>query len=102
MSVSQQLQLGHLFCEVKFVIFIMFESCDKTCSKHSCFDVDSVKFLRTHILQNNSEWLLYKTIFIIEFSFMVMEFFVPCGGSSSFLNFMKTWANFTKVTLREV
>ena len=67
MSVSQQLQLGRLFREVKFVIFIIFEICDKTCSKHSCFDVDSVKCLRTPILQN-SEWLLYKTMFIIEFN----------------------------------
>ena len=33
MFVSQQLQLGHLFREVKFVIFITFESRDKTCSK---------------------------------------------------------------------
>ena len=33
MSVSRQLQLGRLFREVKFVIFITFESRDKTCSK---------------------------------------------------------------------
>ena len=33
MSVSQQLQLGRLFREIKFVIFIMFEIRDKTCSK---------------------------------------------------------------------
>ena len=34
----------------------------------SCFHVNSAKFLRTPILQNKSERLLYKTMFIIEFN----------------------------------
>ena len=33
MSFFQQLELGRLFREVKLVIFITFESRDKTCSK---------------------------------------------------------------------
>ena len=34
----------------------------------SCFHVNSAKFVRTPILQNKSERLLYKTMFIIEFN----------------------------------
>ena len=47
--VSQQLQLGRLFREVKFVIFITFESRDKTCSK-----IEKTWFLLVHWVAKNS------------------------------------------------
>ena len=50
MSVSQQQQLGCLFHEVKFVIFIMFESRNKLCSK-----IEKACFLLVHwVAKNNS------------------------------------------------
>ena len=49
MSVSQQQQLGSLFCEVKFVIFITFESRDTTCSK-----IEKAWLLLVHWVAKNS------------------------------------------------
>ena len=49
MSVSQQQQLGRLFCEIKFVIFITFESRDTTCSK-----IEKTWLLLVHWVAKNS------------------------------------------------
>ena len=49
MSVSQQLQLGCLFQEVKLVIFIIFENSDKTCSK-----IEKTWFLLVHWVAKNN------------------------------------------------
>ena len=49
MSVSQQLQLGRLFREVKFVIFTTLESPDKTCPK-----IEKTWFLLVHWVTKKS------------------------------------------------
>ena len=47
---SSYSQVQSKFCKVKFVIFIMFESCDKTCSK-----IEKTWFLLVHWVANSSE-----------------------------------------------
>ena len=60
--------------------------------QHRCFFVNVAKFLRTLFLTEHLLWLLL----------FYGDVFFSMGRLSSFLNFMKTWAKFTKATLREV
>ena len=57
-----------------------------------CFFVNVAKFLRTLFITEHLLWLLL----------FYGDVFFSMGRLSSFLNFMKTWAKFTKSTLREV
>ena len=60
---------------------------------HRCFPVNFAKFLRTPFLTEHFRWLL---LFYDDRVFLLSRWRL-----SSFLNFMKTWANATKATLRE-